>query len=93
MQIVDPLLCKVMWSISQLYSDQDLGERALQNFEDGRKGRVNTMLTLPLNQVRESYLTLLPEMRYRKIMIDNHELDESVLAILEDVDVPQYQRL
>jgi hypothetical protein len=32
-------------------------------------------------------------MRYRKIMIDNHELEESVLAILEDVDVPQYQRL
>jgi hypothetical protein len=30
-------------------------------------------------------------MRYRKIAIENHELDESVLAVL-DVRVPQYQR-
>jgi len=92
-RIIDSILCKVMWSISQLYSDQSLGERALQNFENGGKGRANTMLTLPLHQVRESYLALSPEMRYGKIMIDHHELDESVLAILEDIEVPQYQRL
>lgn len=92
-QIIDLTLCKVMWSVSRLYSDQDLGERALQNLEYGGRGRANTMLTLPLSQVRESYLALSPEMRYRKIVIDNHELDESVLAILGDVDVPQYQRL
>ncbi len=92
-QMIDLILCKVMWSVSQLYSNQDLGERALQDLEYGGQGRANTMLTLPLSQVRESYLALLPEMRYRKIMIDNHELDESVLAILEDIEVPQYQRL
>jgi hypothetical protein len=51
------------------------------------------MLTLPLSQVRESYLALSPELRYTKIMIDNHELEESVLAIFEDIEVPQYQRL
>jgi hypothetical protein len=92
-QIIDLTLSKVMWSVSQLYADQDLGERALQNFEDGGKGRANTMLTLPLNQVREAYLALSPEMRYRKLIIENHELDESVLAVLEDIEVPQYQRL
>jgi hypothetical protein len=92
-QIIDPILCKVMWSVSQLYSGQNLGERALQNFEYGGKGRANTMLTLPLHQVRESYLALSPEKRYGKIVIDQHELDESVLAILEDIEVPQYQRL
>jgi hypothetical protein len=92
-QIIDLTLCQVMWSVSQLYSDQDLRERALQNFENGGKGRANTMLTLPLSQVRESYLALSPELRYTKIMIDNHELEESVLAIFEDIEVPQYQRL
>ncbi len=92
-QIVDLTLCKVMWSVSQLYSDKELGEHALQNFENGGKGRANTMLTLPLRQVRESYLALSPEVRYRKIMIDHHELEESVLVVLEGVDVPQYQRM
>ena len=92
-QIIDPILCKVMWSISQLYSDQDLAQRALQNFESGGRGRANTILTLPLSQVRDAYLALPPEMRYAKTAIDDHELDESVLAILEDIEVPQYQRL
>jgi hypothetical protein len=47
---------------------------------------------MPLDVVTESYLGISPEMRYRKIVIENHELDESVLAILGDVDVPQYQK-
>jgi hypothetical protein len=92
-QMTDSILCRVMWSVSQLYSDQELGERALQNLEYGGKGRANTILTLPLSRVKESYLALAPEMRYQKIEIDNHELDESVLVILEDIEVPQYQRL
>jgi hypothetical protein len=91
-QIVDSILCRVMLSISQLYSDQELGERALQDFDYGGKGRVNSILTLPLDNVIESYLTLAPEARYRNLVVENHELDESVLAVL-DVDVPQYQRL
>jgi hypothetical protein len=92
-EIVDPLLGNVMWSISQLYVDSDLGALALKDFEYGGRGRVNTILTLPLNAVRESYLALSPEMRYRKVLIENHELDESVLAVLEDIDVPQYERM
>ena len=91
-QIIDSILCKIMLSISQLYSDQELGERALQDFKYGGKGRANTILTLPLDKVIESYLTLEPEVRYRNLVVENHELDESVLAVL-NVDVPQYQRL
>jgi len=33
---------------------------------------------------------VIPEMRYRKIVVENHELNESVLAILGNVDVVQY---
>jgi hypothetical protein len=43
--------------------------------------------------VRDVYLALPPTERYKKIVIENHELDESVLAILEGIDVPQYQRV
>ncbi len=37
-EILDPMLCRVVWSISQLYSDQDLGERALKNAETACPG-------------------------------------------------------
>jgi hypothetical protein len=92
-QITDPVLGRIMWSISQLYSDQALGELAFNDFEQGNRGRKNTMLTLPLDTVRQSYLALSPDLRYQKIIVENHTLDESVLAVLEDVDVPQYERL
>jgi hypothetical protein len=43
--------------------------------------------------VRESYLSQTADMRYERNLIQHHTLDPSVLAILWDVDVPQYQRL
>ena len=92
-QIIDAALCKTILSVGQLYSDQGLGMLALKDSQNGSRGRANTVLTLPLRMVTESYLALPPERRYRKSVIENHELDESVLAILGDVDVPQYQRV
>ncbi len=92
-EITDPTLCRIMFGIGQLYSDQDLAELALQDSEHGGPGRANTILTLPLSTVRDAYLALPPAERYKKIVIENHELDESVLAILEGIDVPQYQRV
>ena len=92
-EVIDPILCRIMFGISQLYSDQDLRDLALQDFEHGGQGRANTILTLPLNMVRDAYLSLPPQERYKKIVIDDHELDESILAILDGIDVPQYQRV
>jgi hypothetical protein len=92
-EMIDPILCRVMFGISQLYTDPDLAELALKDSEHGGLGRANTILTLPLKTVRDAYLALPPEARYKKIVIDHHELDESVLAILEGIDVPQYQRV
>lgn len=92
-EITDPMLGRVMLGISHLYSDQDLRTRALQDFEDGGQGRANTILTLPFDSVREAYRALAPDHRYRKLRIEGHELEESVLSILWDIKVPQYQRL
>jgi hypothetical protein len=92
-QILDPVLCRIMLTISHLYSDQEVAALAQQDFDNYGKGRFNTILTLPLHSVRDSYLALAPEVRYREITVDQHVLDESVLAILQDVDVPEYQRL
>ena len=56
------------------------------------RGRANSILILPMNLVLESYLALPLDIRHQKIMIENHKIDESVLAILGEVDVPEYER-
>ena len=92
-RIVDAMLCRIMMTVSQLYSDQDVGRLALQDFENYGKGRFNTILTLPVDRVTDAFRALIPEERYREIIVDDHVLEESVLAILADVDVPQYQKI
>jgi len=88
-QLVDPVVCRTIMTVSGQASDRGLVTRASEN---GR-GRANSVLALPLNAVRESFLRLQPEMRYRRIKVDGYELDESVLVVLGDVEVPQYQRI
>jgi hypothetical protein len=91
--LVDPTLCQTILAASQRYSDQDLGMAALKDSQNGGRGRANSALTLPLHLVTEAYLTLQAQRRYGKIIVEGHELDESVLAVLEEIDLPQYQRM
>ncbi len=92
-QILDPVLSRILLTISQMYADQDVAALAQQDADNYGKGRFNTVLTLPLDSVMDAYLALPPEARYREITVDQHVLDESVLAILPGVEVPQYQRM
>ncbi|HEY5730382.1 MAG TPA: hypothetical protein VIS72_10050 [Anaerolineales bacterium] len=87
--LIDAELCKNLLDTSGHVSDEELGRYALKN----ERGRANTVLALPLNSVSEACFVLPPEARYKKIKVDGYELDESVLVVLGDVDVPQYQRL
>jgi len=92
-RVIDGELCEKMLAASQSYSDRDLEMFALKDRQNGGRGRANSILILPLHIITESYLKFAPEIRYRKVLIENHELDESVLAILDNVDVQQYQRV
>lgn len=87
--LLDADLCKTLLAASQRVSDQTLGKQAMES----GTGRANSVLALPLNSVTEAWLAIPPEARYRNINLDGYELDESVLAILGDVDVPQYHRM
>jgi hypothetical protein len=78
---------------SECYSDTALQSLALRNAQDTGRGRVNTVLTLPLKLIRDYYLALVPEKRYAPGSVEGHQLDPSVLAILEGVEVSQFQRL
>ena len=91
-EIVDTALGRTMLSVNQLYSDEELGQLALEDSRNGGRGRANSILMLPLNLVLDSYLALPLDIRHQKIVIENHEIDESVLAILSEVDVPEYER-
>jgi hypothetical protein len=88
-EIVDGILCQNLVDTSQQVSDDALGERALGN----GTGRANTVLALPLDRVRKAFLTIPPEKRFNKIEVDHHKLDESVLVVLEDIEVSQYLKL
>jgi hypothetical protein len=91
-EIVDIALCQTMLSADQLYSDEELGRLAVDDSRNGGRGRANSILILPLNLVLDSYLALPLGVRHQKIEIENHRIDESVLAILPEVDVPEYER-
>jgi len=91
-QIVDSTLSEAMLAASENFSDHDLEILALEDFQNGGKGHAHSVLTVPLNLVVESFLTLSPDLRFRKILVKNHTLDKSVLSVLENVDIPQYQR-
>jgi hypothetical protein len=88
-ELLDTVLCKALIDTSQQVSDEELMKRALEK----QTGRANTVLALPLYKVREAYLAFQPEMRYQKIWVAGHQLDESVVAVLIDVAVPQYERI
>jgi hypothetical protein len=87
-QILDPDLCKTLLDMGGQVSDEELGLRALNN----NARRANSVLTLQLDRVRETFLAASADKRFNKIEVDHHILDESVLAVLEDVDVSQYLR-
>ena len=92
-RVMDELLCKKMVSASQAHSDRDLEMLAVKDLQNGGRGRANSILTLPLHVVTESCLEFASEVAHRKTVIENHELDVSVLAILGEGNVPQYQRV
>ena len=89
-QLNDTVLCNTLLDTNVAMTDDKLAQHALENV----RGRANSILALPLQMVQDAYLRIPPEARYQKIRVDgNHQLDESVLAVLMDVDVPQYQRI
>jgi len=91
--ILDPSLVDVMLMNNARYSDLDLRELALQDFQNGGYGWYSAVLTLPLNQISDTYSFISLEARNHPIWFQNHQLDETVAAILEGINVPKYRRL
>lgn len=91
-RVLDPWLAETMTRSSEGCAEQDLRKRALEDFQKDGPGRANTVLALPLDQIRSAYFSVASEVRNAPILFQTHTLDETVAAILDDVSVPKYQR-
>jgi len=91
--ILDPSLAYAMLTNGASYSNHDLQKLAFEDNQNGGPGWYNTVLALPLKQISALYVATSPEERNHPISFQNHQLDETVAAVLEDITVPKYQRL
>lgn len=74
------------------YSDKDLQEMAWKDVQQGGRGRANAILALGLDDLKDVYRSIPTDRRGGPIRVWGHQLDGNVLAILEEVDTPKYQR-
>ena len=91
-RIVDSSLTHILMTNSESLSHQDLCELALEDAQHGGKGRANAILALPLKHIIDHYLAMPPEERNAPSLFEKNRLNETVLAVLEDITVPKYQR-
>jgi hypothetical protein len=91
--ISDSSLAHAMMTNSESNSDQDLSKLALEDAQNGGQGRANSILALPLKGISDVYLAMSPKERNAPLLFEEHRLDETVLAVLEDITVSNYQRL
>ncbi len=91
--ITDASLMDAMLKNSESISHEDLCELALKDTRNGGKGRANVILVLPLKRITDAYLATPPFERNAPILFEDNQLDETVLAVLDDIPVPKYQRI
>jgi hypothetical protein len=91
--ILDSSLSTALLENSRRYSDLDLQGLAGADTAQGGKGRANAALALPLEAVTSACLKIPLPQRGKLLAIDGHLFDPSVIAVLENVDAPQYEKL
>jgi len=91
--ILDSSLAHTMLTNSKSFSSRDLGKLAVEDAQNGGKGRANAILVLPMKFIREVYLAMSPNERNAPVVVEKNRLDETVPAVLEGITQPKYQRL
>jgi hypothetical protein len=91
--ISDSPLALAMLTNSESISHRDLCALALEDAQNGGKGRADAILALPMKGTSDHYLAMSPEKRSVPILFEKNRLDETVPAVLEGITIPKYQRL
>ena len=89
--VIDPDLCKMMLDNGEKYSGAVLREMAIEDARKGGRGRANGMFVAPRRQIRDAYLSLLPDKRGDPLPFGNGILNGNVPASLDNIGVPAYQ--
>jgi hypothetical protein len=92
-RIMDPNLSQAIWMNSQKNSDQEMLERVMENIRQGVRGRVNAFLALPMESLRQFYLSLTPDQRNSEALFGQINMAGNVPALLNDLPVPKFQYL
>ncbi len=92
-EIQDAAVCRSLLVNSDSRSAQDLGRAALSAHERGEPGWANAALVLPVDDVRTAYQALPPEARDEPVPFRGTVLAGNVVAVLDGVDVPKYERV
>jgi len=87
-----PEIISMMLANNGRYSDDDLENMAWEDFRLGGKGRANAILAIELEDLKKVYQSIPIGERGGPIRIQGHQLDGNVLAIMEGIDTPKYQR-
>lgn len=90
--ISDPLLAHTIMTNSESLSHQDLCDLALEDAQNGGKGRANAILALQMKFIRNIYLAMSPKERLGPILFEKNLLDETVPVVLDGIAIPKYQR-
>jgi hypothetical protein len=91
--IKDSSLAHVMLENSEGLSQQRLCQLAIADAEGGGKGKASRVLVLPWKRLQDAYQAMLPTARNSSIMFEENQLDVSVVALLDGITVPRYQRV
>jgi hypothetical protein len=89
--IDDPALCQLMIANSQAHPRQLLEKLALEDAQQGGRGRANAIFVAPLAKIRDAFLALPPEQRGTPLPFDGTLLEGNVAAVLDGVSVPKYR--
>jgi hypothetical protein len=92
-RITSPRLIAAILESSQACEDRDLRNLAWKDKKAGGRGRANAVLALPYDLVTAAFLKLPSEKRGEPILIMGHQLDGNVLAIIDEIEAPKYQRI
>ena len=91
--ITDEDLTYILLDNSENVSNRDLRKLALADANKGGKGRANAILAIRLKPLLEFYRSLPLQKRDTPIIYKNHRLEETVPVILDELNVPKYQKI
>jgi hypothetical protein len=91
--ITDPLLGKILMEKGETVTDQQLRQVAVEDAQQGGKGRANGVTVVPMEQLNDFYYHLPLSKINKPVLFEQRLLDRNVVAVFDGVTNPIYIRL